>query len=386
MKRTAALMTALLASTVASADFMPYQIMKKYGDYYVTFYYSAGDEYSKLGNGTQCAISGLSSPASLYIESSIGGKPLKVISAYSCSSLSKMTGISIPVGVELIGNYAFQGCTGLSAIVLPINLAEIGNEAFSSCTGIKNIVIPSGVTNIGDKAFYNCTGLTNITFNGKMPLFGSDVFKNVTKGAKLEVKDPTGWDYYEKNGLVPPWNGLTVSGLEKDEPQTTGTFITITNIVIHYIQTSALSPMAAPISHDVGLVNIITEINGGSVTIPESWTNNYPMFHERFGSDFGKALTKQTGKRDAAGMPMMVWQDFVAGTDPTDEDDVFRASVTIVNGDPVISYTPELNAEENANRIYTKWGKSKLQDEAWIKIEDGHEGEYNFFKVSVEMK
>ena len=51
----------------------------------------------------------------------------------------------------------------------------------------------------------------------------------------------------------------------------------------------------------------------------------------------------KTGKKDGAGNEMLVWQDYVAGTDPTDEKDVFTASITIVDGKVTISYTPELD-------------------------------------------
>jgi len=144
--------------------------------------------------------------------------------------------------------------------------------------------------------------------------------------------------------------------------------------------------MAAPITTDTKFVNVISEIKGGNVAIPDTWAANYPTFKEKFGSDFTAALTKTTGKVDAAGNPMFVWQDYVAGTDPTDVEDVFTASVTMVGGKPVISYTPELSEAEAAKRKYTTWGKEKLQDEQWSEVPSGSEADYNFFKVTVEMK
>jgi len=98
---------------------------------------------------------------------------------------------------------------------------------------------------------------------------------------------------------------------------------------------------------------------------------------------------KKTGKKDGAGNDMLVWQDYVAGTDPTDEDDKFTASITFVDGEPVISYTPELTAEQKALRTYKTFGKMRLQDAVWTDI-TAFDGEakkpYNFFKVTVEMK
>ena len=51
-----------------------------------------------------------------------------------------------------------------------------------------------------------------------------------------------------------------------------------------------------------------------------------------------------------------------------------------------ISYTPELDDARKAMRKYTTWGKTSLMDTDWTEVQDGHEAEYNFFKVSVEMR
>jgi len=142
-----------------------------------------------------------------------------------------------------------------------------------------------------------------------------------------------------------------------------------------------------PATYDTGFVNIITEVkSGGAVSVPATWMVNYPGYVTKFGADFTKSLMKPTGKRDGAGNAMCVWQDYVAGTDPTDEDDVFTASVTMVDGQPVISYSPELNDAEKALRSYKIWGKKSLLDEKWVEVPEGHEADYNFFKVTVEMR
>jgi len=76
-------------------------------------------------------------------------------------------------------------------------------------------------------------------------------------------------------------------------------------------------------------------------------------------------------------------------TDPTDKKDVFKASITMVGGVPVVSWTPELPAAEAAKRVYRTFGKKQLQNAEWTDLSDlgGDEGkEYNFFKVTVEMR
>lgn len=52
-------------------------------------------------------------------------------------------------------------------------------------------------------------------------------------------------------------------------------------------------------------------------SVRSEWAANYSGFAAKFGSDFAAALTKPSGKWDGAGNAMFVWQDYVAGTDPT---------------------------------------------------------------------
>jgi hypothetical protein len=59
---------------------------------------------------------------------------------------------------------------------------------------------------------------------------------------------------------------------------------------------------------------------------------------------------------------MYVWQDYIAGTDPTNPHDRFVATLTIVNGRPEIDWTPKLPEAISATRLYTIWGKEKISD------------------------
>ena len=84
---------------------------------------------------------------------------------------------------------------------------------------------------------------------------------------------------------------------------------------------------------------------------------------------------------------MLVWQDYVAGTDPTKEDSRFSVKIEFRDGKPKISWTPNQNANEErvGNRVYTVWGKKNLSDKEWTPNVDETTGEWNFFKVTVDM-
>ena len=67
----------------------------------------------------------------------------------------------------------------------------------------------------------------------------------------------------------------------------------------------------------------------------------------------------------------------------TDTNSVFPATITVVNGAPVVEWSPKLNAAEEARRIYTIYGKTNLTDEAWYSPTNSSS---RFFRVGVEMK
>ena len=89
-----------------------------------------------------------------------------------------------------------------------------------------------------------------------------------------------------------------------------------------------------------------------------------------------------TDKTTADGSPAYVWQDFVNGCDPTNPEDVFRATIEFTDGEPCVSWEPNLN-RYGINRIYRILGKDELADESgdWRKYQSGD----RFFKVSVAM-
>ena len=298
--------------------------------------------------------------------------------------------MTIPDSVTSIGSSAFRGCSGLTSVTIPDSVTSIGEYAFSGCSGLTSVTIPNSVTSIGEGAFYGCSGLTSVTIPNSVTSIGYCAFENCSRLASVVIPDSVtsiGDDAFRKTAydtLVQIKINEFMRGVGVGSGNAVS--LTVTNVVVHYVTQSAISTAVTP-AEQTGLVNIIAEVtSGGPVAISSTWADQYPGFEEKFGSDFTAALTKPTGKRDGAGNAMLVWQDFVAGTDPTKEDDVFKADITFdADSKPIISWTPELSEAEAAKRNYKKYGKVKLNDAEWTLI-DGNEADYNFFKVSVEMK
>lgn len=269
------------------------------------------------------------------------------------------------------GKVAVAGNTN-GSLMIPEQLdgktvVGLDEYALAGLDGLRSVVIPSSVVSIGNGAFAGCVGLDTI----KVATGDTDRVGRLVVDSGLDVS----WvEFREKN------TGTGAGG------STDTVCLTITNVVVNYIVNSIQPSFVRPATYDTGFVNIIAEVKGGCVAVPATWTVNYPKFTEKFGSDFTKALAMQTGKKDGAGNPMFVWQDYVAGTDPTDETNVFTASITIVDGKVKVSYSPELDDARKALRKYTTWGKVKLTDKDWSVVGEGEEGNFNFFKVTVEMR
>ena len=56
------------------------------------------------------------------------------------------------------------------------------------------------------------------------------------------------------------------------------------------------------------------------------------------------------------------WKSYLAGLIPTNPASKFRANISITNGIPLVSWTPNLESE----REYLVWGKDNMTDTQWI--------------------
>lgn len=82
---------------------------------------------------------------------------------------------------------------------------------------------------------------------------------------------------------------------------------------------------------------------------------------------------------DADGDGMATWEEYVAGSDPSDESSVFRASIDIQNGTPHITWTPDLGE----SRHYRVEGKTSLDSTTpW---EPADTQKHHFFRVKVKL-
>lgn len=84
---------------------------------------------------------------------------------YYCFGSSSIANVTLPEGLESIGDYAFYGCRSLTSIDIPDNVTELGPSAgsvFGTCYALESIKLPKGLTYICKSAFYNCKNLKSV--------------------------------------------------------------------------------------------------------------------------------------------------------------------------------------------------------------------------------
>ena len=133
--------------------------------------------------------------------------------------------VTIPDGVTIVGDSAFNGNTSLTAVVLPDSVVTIGTNAFRSCTGLTAVTLSQNLNEIKTYAFGGCTGLTYIdipaglqksqyimgTSDERVQLrcaIGSDAAKALSEGGDSFCADDYQLRYsFDSDGQV---TGLTV--------------------------------------------------------------------------------------------------------------------------------------------------------------------------------
>lgn len=243
---------------------------------------------------------------------------------YPCALAN--TTYTIPSSVRAIDESAFAYASSLNRLNFAGAIDSIGNAAFDWCLGLQTITFCGPVGTIGDDAFMVCPTLEALYFKGDSPSWGENQFWYATPTVYAE-KDTAGW----------------------------GAAATRVGFVVSYI-------------------------GGGETTVPNAWIDKYPSFLAAAGGDY-QAAANSVG---ANGVTLR--ESYVAGLDPTDEASKFTAILTIENGEPKISWSPDLS-EDAVPRTYTIYGKPSFDaDEQWQVVTDGNKSKMKFFKVTVDLE
>ncbi|GHV79086.1 hypothetical protein AGMMS49944_08770 [Spirochaetia bacterium] len=143
--------------------------------------------------GDGVAITGYTGiSTTIRIPATIQGMPVKEIATQAFRNFTPLgdgpaiTSVTIPEGVVVIRNAAFQNCKSLRTITFPASLRIIESYAFNLCESLNTIEIPEGVSEIQSNAFVDCTSLKAVKLPKTLTMIKGGTFsgcrslKNIT--------------------------------------------------------------------------------------------------------------------------------------------------------------------------------------------------------------
>ncbi|MBR1835869.1 MAG: M6 family metalloprotease domain-containing protein [Kiritimatiellae bacterium] len=188
-------------------------------------------------------------------------------------------------------------------------------------------------------------------------------------------------------GLVP---GMRCTFAELPDGYRQDRLVADANGEVHLWLPSADYSFVASVDGDA--VDFTATVAGGKTTATGSsdygrWLHRHGFLDHDLPTWRERAAFAQTptplGKRGAGGTPLTVFDEYVAGTEPGDADDLFRADIAIgEDGRPVVGWFPDLN-EGGARSIreYTVHGAEAPSGPWHTPVTDAD----RFFKVSVSL-
>lgn len=85
-------------------------------------------------------------------------------SAQQLEAGQKLTKVTLPKTIKLIGSWVFADCVSLKEMIIPLSVEEIGDHAFYHCTQLENVGDVCRANTIGTMAFEACTSLKKLKF------------------------------------------------------------------------------------------------------------------------------------------------------------------------------------------------------------------------------
>ena len=183
--------------TVIVGDFVFYPNDDDATSYYVKEYIGAGGD--------------VTIPATVIIKDDT--KPVTKIYTEVFCQRSDVTSVTLPEGLQYIGNKAFYG-TGITSLSLPNSITGVGDETFAACPSLTSISIGSGSMTVSSTTFRKLPNLATITVaDGNTALkaedgvlfskSGTSLYVCAAKGAKSgDYTVPLGVNYVYDNAFA----------------------------------------------------------------------------------------------------------------------------------------------------------------------------------------
>lgn len=101
---------------------------------------------------------------------------------------TKLTSVTIPVGINFFGDNIFENCTALATVTLPSSMTEIP-RGFLLKSGITSFTANTTLAEIGDYAFYECALLSEVHLNEGLTAIGESAFEKCSALTSVTLPD-----------------------------------------------------------------------------------------------------------------------------------------------------------------------------------------------------
>ncbi len=170
------------------------------------FNYTTGSKKATVIAGDYSSLTELEIPATITVDNT--EYAVKAIGDEAFRQCN-FTTVSLPDGLEEIGENAFYNCYRLTNVVFPEGLKSIGNYAFKSCSKLEKVELPSTLESIGEQAFFMIGTLKTVISDIQEPFdindltfarsYGipSDATLFVPLGTASKYEAITGWTMFK---------------------------------------------------------------------------------------------------------------------------------------------------------------------------------------------
>lgn len=133
---------------------------------------------------------------------------------------TSVTDVSLPAGLDSVGDYAFAGCLSLENITLPASVTSLGKGAFMSCVSLSQAVLGAGISFIPEECFSMCSSLYSVNFPTAVTELGSKAFYSCPQLTGIYIPatvtvvgaDAIGTHYDIRTGTNAPIEGFYING------------------------------------------------------------------------------------------------------------------------------------------------------------------------------
>lgn len=136
------------------------------------------------------------------------------------------------------------------------------------------------------------------------------------------------------------------------------------------MQVLATTPVTTTSAHTLYAKWTATATTTTLVPVPYAWLDQYPVLLSLAGGDYEAAALA-----DVDGDGYIAWQEYVAGTVPTNRESVFMSLISLSNGVPWVTWNPDLGTA----RVYCVEGRTNLTSGIWGMTNAASQ----FFRVTV---